>query len=61
MPLWPRETWKALETHVKGAFHGVSWQDLPICSRLEENFETIREETARALANEAESGFEAGG
>jgi hypothetical protein len=40
--VWPRETWK----------------DLPICSRLEENFATIKEETRRALLDEEESGFE---
>lgn len=40
--VWPRETWK----------------DLPICSQLEDNFETIRSEAAMALKNEAESGFE---
>eukprot|EP00933_Yihiella_yeosuensis_P066815 TRINITY_DN7127_c3_g1_i1.p1 TRINITY_DN7127_c3_g1~~TRINITY_DN7127_c3_g1_i1.p1 ORF type:complete len:438 (-),score=100.00 TRINITY_DN7127_c3_g1_i1:123-1436(-) len=34
------------------------WKDLPICSRLEENFATIKEETARALKQEATSGFE---
>mmetsp|Transcript_57328 Transcript_57328/g.166402 ORF Transcript_57328/g.166402 Transcript_57328/m.166402 type:complete len:426 (+) Transcript_57328:126-1403(+) len=32
------------------------WPDLPICTRLEESFETIRQETARALANEATTG-----
>ncbi|CAK8986669.1 Aspartyl/asparaginyl beta-hydroxylase (Aspartate beta-hydroxylase) (ASP beta-hydroxylase) (Peptide-aspartate beta-dioxygenase) [Durusdinium trenchii] len=42
MPVWPRATWK----------------DLPICSLLEEHFPIIQEETARALANEATSGFE---
>lgn len=42
MEVWPRETWK----------------DLPICSHLEENFATIKEETMRALADEEESGFE---
>lgn len=42
MPIWPRETWK----------------DLPICSLLEEHFPTIQEETARAMADEAASGFE---
>jgi len=42
MPIWGRETWK----------------DLPICSLLEDNFPVIQEETARALSNEAESGFE---
>jgi len=40
--IWPRE----------------SWGDLPICSRLEENFETIRDEVAASLRNEADSGFE---
>ncbi|CAE7381523.1 ASPH [Symbiodinium pilosum] len=42
MPIWGKETWK----------------DLPICSHLEEHFSVIQEESARALANEAESGFE---
>jgi hypothetical protein len=42
-PIWPRET----------------WGDLPICKRLEDNFETIKEETQRALNNDpADSGFE---
>lgn len=42
-PIWPRETWK----------------DLPICHLLEDNFETIRDETERALNNDpADSGFE---
>lgn len=42
MPLWERDTWK----------------DLPICSKLEENFDVIKEETARAMADEAAAGFE---
>lgn len=42
MPVWPKDT----------------WVDLPICQQLEDNFETIREETAKALLNEAENGFE---
>lgn len=42
MPIWPRDTWK----------------DLPICNQLEENFDVIREETERALKQEATSGFE---
>lgn len=40
--VWPRET----------------WGDLPICGNLEKHFSTIQEETARALSNEVESGFE---
>lgn len=40
--VWPRET----------------WDDLPICKRLEDNYETILEETKRALKDEASSGFE---
>mmetsp|Transcript_70538 Transcript_70538/g.127193 ORF Transcript_70538/g.127193 Transcript_70538/m.127193 type:complete len:435 (-) Transcript_70538:58-1362(-) len=40
--VWGRETWK----------------ELPVCSLLEENFATIKEETARALKDSAESGFE---
>jgi len=34
------------------------WEDLPICSLLEDNFPIIREETRRALQHEAISGFE---
>jgi len=42
-PIWPRETWK----------------DLPICDLLESNFQTIKEETERALRNDPdEMGFE---
>lgn len=41
-PIWERDTWK----------------DLPICSVLEENFDVIQEETARAMSDEVESGFE---
>lgn len=40
--VWPRST----------------WGDLPICSKLEENFQTIREETLRAMKDEEASGFE---
>eukprot|EP00928_Gymnodinium_smaydae_P078724 TRINITY_DN62811_c0_g1_i1.p2 TRINITY_DN62811_c0_g1~~TRINITY_DN62811_c0_g1_i1.p2 ORF type:complete len:432 (-),score=117.50 TRINITY_DN62811_c0_g1_i1:364-1659(-) len=40
-PVWPRETWK----------------DLPICKNLEDHFETIREETQRALV-QSEDSFE---
>lgn len=40
-PVWEKDTWDVL----------------PICSKLEENFEVIREETRRALKNESESGF----
>lgn len=40
--VWGRETWK----------------DLPICSKLEDNFETIREEVRKALVKEDDSGFE---
>jgi len=43
MPIWPRETWK----------------DLPVCKLLEDNFQTIKEETARALKGDPnENGFE---
>jgi len=41
-PIWERDTWK----------------DLPICGNLEANFETIMEETERALADQTETGFE---
>jgi len=37
--VWPRET----------------WGDLPICKQLEDNFETIREETAKSLHTDADS------
>jgi hypothetical protein len=42
VPVWGRET----------------WGDLPICKQLEDNYETILEETERALKNETRSGFE---
>jgi len=40
--VWPRET----------------WDQLPICKVLEDNFQTLKEETARSLRNEADSGYE---
>lgn len=41
-PVWPHEL----------------WHKLPICQRLEDNFETIREETLKALQTPDDSGFE---
>mmetsp|Transcript_76291 Transcript_76291/g.215945 ORF Transcript_76291/g.215945 Transcript_76291/m.215945 type:complete len:434 (-) Transcript_76291:318-1619(-) len=41
-PVWPRDT----------------WSELPICSKLEENFETIQKEAQLALRDEAASGFD---
>jgi len=41
-PLWPRDT----------------WHDLPICSRLEENFATIRKEVERSLKRETVDAYE---
>lgn len=42
MTVWPREL----------------WHDLPICKRLEDNFEVLREETEKALRNPDDNGFE---
>eukprot|EP00929_Paragymnodinium_shiwhaense_P067870 TRINITY_DN34107_c0_g1_i1.p1 TRINITY_DN34107_c0_g1~~TRINITY_DN34107_c0_g1_i1.p1 ORF type:complete len:454 (+),score=122.54 TRINITY_DN34107_c0_g1_i1:112-1473(+) len=42
LPIWERDT----------------WHDLPICKQLEDNFGTIKEEVAKALKNETESGFD---